>query len=96
MELLGKFEQKMDLIKEISNRNASLLTGTLEEKYVEALSVAISMALIEYDAHMRVIKVGDKEYLEIKKELKEKEERLAQSLKEREEKLTILLKQNKK
>jgi hypothetical protein len=95
MELLDKFKQKMDLIKEISSKNASLLTGTLEEKYVDVVSVAISMALIEYDAHMRVIKDGDKEYLEIKKELKEKEERLAQSLKEREEKLTILLKQNK-
>lgn len=47
--------EKMDLIKEIADKNAILLKHLLTEEQVEAASTAIAMALIEYDAHRNVI-----------------------------------------
>ena len=53
--MIQDLERKMDLIKEIADRNAQLVKHILTEEQVEAISTLIGMSLIEYDAHMRVI-----------------------------------------
>lgn len=49
------FEEKMDLIKAVSEKNAVLVKHILTEEQVEAVSTLISMAILEYDAYRRVI-----------------------------------------
>lgn len=53
--MIQDLEQKMDLIKEIADRNAQLAKHILTEEQVEAISTLIGMSLIEYDAHVRAI-----------------------------------------